>query len=105
MKEPNDNINFVCDKHAPKKINIPKKDYENLVGGFVKATFKAIDLRGRRSLEHMWVKVESVDVKKKTVTGLVDNDPVYACFDSNDNPIKHKSEVTLNIADLVGVVK
>lgn len=74
--EPADNIRFVCQKHRPKKMadatKIPLKKY---VGKFVKVAFPAIDLQGKRTTEHMWLKVHSTE--KGKLVGVLDNIPIF----------------------------
>ena len=99
------NITFMCDRHAPKPDKeLAKLKPEELVGKFVKAAFRAIDPNGKPRLKHRWVKVESVK-EDGSLFGTLDNDPFYACFDENENRLKHRSKVSVKMADLEEVLE
>jgi len=70
MKEPLSNIGMTCKKHASKPMDY-KGPLEDLIGKFVKRSFRT----ETELIEHMWVKVVSVD--GDTITGILENDPLF----------------------------
>ena len=77
MKEPDKNIVFVCKDCSDDMYPLKGKFSAETVKKARAAKFVFGDLDGGdKNLEHMWL--INLDVKRKTVTGKLDNDPVYA---------------------------
>jgi uncharacterized protein YegJ (DUF2314 family) len=84
MNENPKNIHYVCTECIDAK---KKKAQENLppisdfIGKYIKKAFN----ENGKSVEHMWVKINSVNEKAKTLLGTLDNDPTVikniACGD------------------------
>jgi uncharacterized protein YegJ (DUF2314 family) len=72
----NKNIRLVCPdcmekKHAETQKKIALIEMGDFVGMFVKKSFS----KGKRT-EHLWLQVTGVNEPKKTLCGVIDNDPV-----------------------------
>lgn len=80
-----DNISFFCAKHAPNAMGL-KKVPKDIIGRHVKKAFPAIDPHGIEQLEHMWVKVQSV--QGHTLFGVLGSEPVYDCGLSYEDPVQ-----------------
>lgn len=75
MREPKENIYYVCPNHAPKPGKYMDSDRLDFIGSHVKTSFVADDKR----LEHMWVRIERIDEDfDDGLIGKLDNDPVFA---------------------------
>ena len=76
MKEPDKNIVFICKDCSDDMYPLKGKFSAETVKKARAAKFVFGDLDdGDENLEHMWL--TDLDVKRKTVTGKLDNDPVY----------------------------
>lgn len=98
MSEDPCNIRLVCDKHGPKKLEgatkIPLKSY---VGKYVKKSFNVINQNtGNPTLEHMWVKVKSVE--KGQLLGFLYNDPHFK------TDLRHGSIVLVKRSEILEVL-
>jgi uncharacterized protein DUF2314 len=78
MEDPR-NIGAVCDRHAPKAGRYKDADPKTFIGKYVKLGFPSKSGR----IEHMWVRVESIEGAE--LHGVLDNDPVldvgFVCGD------------------------
>ena len=76
MKEPDENIVFTCKDCSDEMYPLKGKFSSETVKKARAAKFVFGDLDGEDShLEHMWLC--DLDVSGDTVTGRLDNDPVY----------------------------
>ena len=87
------NIVSYCPEHAPKPIHY-SGDLADLVGRYVKKAFPKTVGNG---LEHMWVKVESVD--GETLTGVLDNKPAYT------SRVRYKDTVTVTREEIEDIIE
>lgn len=79
------NIGFLCSKHAPKPLGL-RKVPNDIIGRFVKKGFPAVTPEGFDQIEHMWVKVQSV--QGNTLFGTLNSDPLYDCGLSYEDPVQ-----------------
>ena len=77
MKEPDKNIVFMCKECSDDMYPLKGKFSAETIKKASAAKFVFGDLKGGdKNLEHMWL--TDLVVSKDTVTGKLDNDPVYA---------------------------
>lgn len=76
-KESPHNIIAVCEEHASKPQEVYSKMAPDFfIGKFVKKGFPGLNpVTKKTQLEHMWVRVQSVE--GKNLMGKLDNDPVF----------------------------
>lgn len=72
--EPLSNLGFVCPTHAPKTGQYKDHKPQDFVGKYVKLPFRGQAPDGEERVEHMWVKVASVE--KDVCVGTLNNDPL-----------------------------
>lgn len=83
--EDTSNIGFVCAACAPKTMGL-REVPEDIVGRYVKKAFPGTSPEGKNEVEHMWVKVQSV--QGHTLFGTLNSDPVYDCGVSYEDPVQ-----------------
>lgn len=88
------NIVALCPEHAPKAGKYAGHDPFEFLHCFVKKAFTAKNGR----IEHMWVKVRTVNPKGQLV-GRLDNEPV------NDCGVNYDDVVHLEVAEIEEVIR
>jgi uncharacterized protein YegJ (DUF2314 family) len=89
MKEPQSNILGICPDCASNRLasfqSKPAPDYQ--IGGFVKTA-----LTSPERTEHVWVKIEKIN--KDTITGALNNDPIFFEVKCGDKLIVDKNQIS-----------
>ena len=94
VKENPANIVALCPEHSPKAGKYAGRDPHEFVDCFVKKAFKATNGR----IEHMWVKVRTVNAQGRLV-GRLDNEPI------NDCGVNYGDVVNLGVEEIEELIR